>query len=61
MAKATAKTAREANLELIDGVMERTVAEHEKALGAGGCSVLDPCPWCRVNDMLMEALKGVNG
>ena len=47
---------REAVLGFIDRVMERTVPEHEKLCDAGRCGPLDPCPWCRIHEIMMESL-----
>jgi hypothetical protein len=37
--------------------MERTVAAHEKLCDEGKCSLDAPCPYCKVNEILMEELE----
>lgn len=45
-------------LEFIDTIMESTVAAHEKLCDDGKCTLDDPCPYCRVNEIMMtEASK----
>jgi hypothetical protein len=49
---------REHVLEFVDTIMESTVAAHEKLCDEGKCTLEDPCPYCRVNEMMMtEAAK----
>ena len=47
----------EAVLAFIDAIMKHTVAGHEKLCDENKCSVENPCPYCKINDIMMEEMK----
>ena len=51
------KTAREIILGFMDAVMEKTAPQHEALLDAGSCAPERPCPYCRQQEAMLEALK----
>jgi hypothetical protein len=48
---------KDAVLAFIDAIMEFTVPAHEKLCDENKCTIEDPCPYCRVNDKMMEEVK----
>lgn len=53
------KTARLIALDFIDEIMQRTVLAHEALCDKGECTLETPCPYCQINDIMMEALKKI--
>jgi hypothetical protein len=50
------KTARLAVLDLIDKVMQFTVPQHEAMCDEGKCDLDNPCPFCKINDIMTGSL-----
>ena len=50
------KSARLAVLDVSAAIMELTTPLHEALCDEGQCDLENPCPYCKINEILMTAL-----